>query len=206
MSFYEKFILPRFINLLCGNKEIRAERDKALVGVRGDVLEVGFGTGLNLPHYTSAIKKLVAVDPSAPSAKLARRRIEKAPFPVEFLALPGEEIAAPDSSFDSVVCTFSLCTIPDPIAALRHMLRVLKPDGRLFFLEHGRSNDPKVRRWQDRLNSFQNWMCGGCNTNRPIDRMITEAGFRVESLEQYYGKGAPKPLACLYRGTASRPS
>jgi ubiquinone/menaquinone biosynthesis C-methylase UbiE len=206
MSFYQNVILPRLINLLCGVKETRAERDAALAGVRGKVLEVGFGTGLNLPHYPVGVERLVAVDPSAASARLARKRIAKAPFPVEFIPLPGEAIAAPDSSFDSVVCTFSLCTIPDPIAALRHMRRVLKPEGRLFFLEHGRSNVPKEQRWQDRMNGFQNWICGGCNTNRQIDRLITEAGFVIDSLDNHYAKGAPKPLAFLYRGTARRPN
>src|SRR5205814_1013868 len=142
--------------------------------------------------------------PSGESARLARKRIAAAPFPVELLALRGEEIPAADVSFDSVVSTFSLCTIPDPNAALVQMGRVLKPDGRLFFVEHGRSDEPRVQRWQDRLNGIQKWLGGGCNLNRPIARLITDAGFEIETLDKYYIKG-PKVTAYLYRGIARRP-
>jgi ubiquinone/menaquinone biosynthesis C-methylase UbiE len=173
--------------------------------VTGSVLEVGFGTGHNLPHYPDTVEKVVGIDPSGESAKLAKKRIGRARFPVQLIQLEGERIAAPDASFDSVVSTLSLCTINDPSAALRQMRRVLKPDGRFFFLEHGRSDEPHVQRWQDRLNGLQRWVFGGCNVNRPIDRLITNAGFIIDNLERYYGKG-PKPLAYLYRGTARRAS
>src|SRR5205814_8942180 len=134
--------------------------------------------------------------PSGEGAKLARKRIAQARFPVEFLPLRGEDIPAPDGSFDSVVSTFTLCTIPEPHAALVQMRRVLKPTGRFYFLEHGRSEEPRVQRWQDRLNGVQRCLGGGCNLNRQIDRLIADAGFALETIEKYYAKG-PKIAAYL---------
>jgi ubiquinone/menaquinone biosynthesis C-methylase UbiE len=167
------------------------------------VLEVGFGSGRNLPWYSAAVDKVVAVDPSTEGAKLAKKRIAAAPFPVEYVALAGEEIAAPDASFDSVVSTFTLCTIPDPLAALEQMRRVLKPGGKLFFVEHGRAPEYDVERWQDRLNPIQRACFGGCNLNRDVERLVREAGFEYEHLEQEYGKG-PKFLSFITRGVARR--
>ena len=184
-------------------KAVSVERARCLAEVRGRVLEVGFGTGLNLPHYPAGVEAVVGVDPSGPNAKLARKRIARAAFPVEFVPLEAERIAAPDASFDSVVFTFSLCTIADPRAALLQMRRVLKPDGRLFFLEHGRSDEPKVQRWQERLNGLQRRIFGGCNLNREIDRLVADAGFAIDALERYYVKG-PKAMAYYYRGVAHR--
>jgi ubiquinone/menaquinone biosynthesis C-methylase UbiE len=136
------------------------------------------------------------------SAKLARKRIEQARFPVEYLPVGGEEVSAPDHSFDSVVSTFTLCTIPDPVAALEQMRRVLKPGGKLFLAEHGLSEDPKVQRWQHRLNGIQNFMCGGCNMNRDIRRLVKEAGFEFDEVDRYYMEGAPKFAGFLTRGIA----
>ena len=184
-----------------GTKVIGDERKKCVAEVSGRVLEVGFGSGHNLPFYSSKVERIVAIDPSVISAKLARKRIEQVRYPVEYLALKGEEIPAPDASFDSVVSTFTLCTIPDVLAALRQIRRVLKPDGRFFFLEHGRSPDPAVRRWQNRLNGMQQFFAGGCHLNRPIDQLISDAGLEVLTIEKYYGK-APKAFSYLYRGIA----
>ncbi len=203
MSFYGDWLLPRMLNVAMGSRRFAEQRAQALQEVSGQVLEVGFGSGHNLPHYPAAVKKVVGIDPSGESAKLARTRIAQAPFPVEFLPLPGEQIPAGDGSFDSVVSTFTLCTIPDPVAALRQMKRVLKPGGRLFFVEHGRDEDPRVQRWQDRLNGLQRRMAGGCNLNRPIARLIEEAGFRIEGLQTYY-MGRPRFATHLYRGSARR--
>lgn len=202
MGFYDRWILPRFLNLMMSNKYTTAERRKALAGVSGTVLEVGFGSGLNLPWYSPGVRRLVAVDPSREGAKLARSRIAEVSFPVEFVAMGAENIDAPDHSFDCVVSTFTLCTIPGPVAALRQMRRVLKPGGKLFIAEHGLTQDADVQRWQDRMNKVHNVLCGGCNTNRDILRLVADAGFEFDSVEQYYLEGVPKYAGFMTRGIA----
>jgi ubiquinone/menaquinone biosynthesis C-methylase UbiE len=203
MGFYDKWVLPRLLNLMMGNKFATEARKQCLAEVSGTVLEVGFGAGHNLPWYPAGVRRVVAVDPSRESAKLAKKRIAEARFPVEYVPVGGEEISAPDHSFDSVVSTFTLCTIPDPVAALEQMRRVLKPGGKLFLAEHGLSDDPKVQRWQHRLNGIQHFICGGCNMNRDIRRLVGEAGFQFDQLDQYYMQGAPKFSGFLTRGIAS---
>ena len=201
MGFYSDHIVPRFLNVAMGMSMIADERKKCLADVQGAVLEVGFGSGHNLPFYPPTVLSVTAIDPSELSARLARPRIEKAPFPVAYLPLKGEEVPAPDASFDSVVSTFTLCTIQDTDRALRQIRRVLRPGGRFFFVEHGRSNEPGVQRWQDRLNGIQNVLCGGCNLNRDMERLIGNAGFEFLSIDRYYAKG-PKFSSYLYRGIA----
>jgi ubiquinone/menaquinone biosynthesis C-methylase UbiE len=203
VGIYATHVLPRILDLAMGTKPATAERARFLADVSGRVLEVGFGSGRNLPHYPRAVTSVVAIDPSTGGASLARGRIARAPFPVEFIPIAGEEIAAPDESFDSVVSTFTLCSIGDPAGALRQMSRVLKPGGRFFFVEHGRSDDPDVRRWQDRLNGVQNF-CFGCNLNRPIDELIAGAGFVIESLDKHYAPGVPRFGAYVFGGCAVR--
>ncbi|HEX2678723.1 MAG TPA: class I SAM-dependent methyltransferase [Polyangiales bacterium] len=202
MGFYDNHVLPRMMNVMMGMPYMAPERTKALAGVTGDVLEVGFGAGHNLPCYPDGVRRVVAVDPSTQSAKLARKRIEAARFPVEYVPLEGERIAAPDAAFDSVVSTFTMCTIPDLSIALAQMRRVLKPGGKLFFVEHGRSPELGVQRWQDRLNPAQRFMFGGCNMNRDIEKIVRDAGFRFDELEKYYLEGQPKIFAYLTRGVA----
>jgi ubiquinone/menaquinone biosynthesis C-methylase UbiE len=202
MGFYADWVVPRILNLAMSRKVVTDERKKCLAGVTGTVLEVGFGSGLNLPWYPAAVEKVVGVDPSKQGAKLARKRIAAARFAVEFVPLEGEKIDAPDASFDSVVCTYSLCTINDPAAALRQVRRVLKPGGRFFFVEHGRSGDAKVRRWQDRLNGFQKVILAGCNLNRDIEGLIREAGFALVEVDKYYLEGQPKAFGFMTRGIA----
>jgi ubiquinone/menaquinone biosynthesis C-methylase UbiE len=206
MGFYGDWVLPRIMNLAMGMRFVTEERKKCLAEVRGTVLEVGFGCGHNLPWYPAAVQKLVAVDPSTESAKLALKRIARAPFPVEYIPLDGERIDAPDASFDSVVSTFTLCTIPNPAAALAQVRRVLKPEGKFFFVEHGRSADPKVQRWQDRMNGVQKALCGGCNLNRDIEHLVREAGFMFDQINKHYVKGQMKMSAFLTRGVARRAS
>jgi ubiquinone/menaquinone biosynthesis C-methylase UbiE len=204
MGFYGDWVVPRILNLAMGMKVVSEERKKCLVGVTGTVLEVGFGSGHNLPFYPAEVQKVVAVDPSTEAAKLARKRIAKAHFPVEYVALEGEAIDAPDGSFDSVVSTFTLCSVRDPAAALGQLLRVLRPGGRLFFVEHGRSAEPKVQRWQDRMNGVQKAVFGGCNLNRDVERLVREAGFALDQVDKYYLKGPPKMSGFLTRGVARR--
>ncbi len=184
------------------NPVLQKERATALAAASGRVLEVGFGSGLNLEHYPKgAVSGLVAVEPNARAVQIAMSRIEGADFPVEVIGLQGERIPCEDSSFDTVVSTFSLCTIPGVSDALAQLRRVLKPDGRFLFLEHGRSSDPHVHRWQDRANPVQKTLFGGCHLNREIDVLVDEAGFEVTSLERYYARG-PKVMSYFYRGEA----
>ena len=202
MGVYEKYVVPRIVDLTLRAEFVSEERKKCLADVRGSVLEVGFGSGLNLPHYPKGVERVVAVDPSAEGAKLAGKRIAAAPFPVEYVGLSGETIDAPDASFDAVVSTWTLCTIPAVETALEQMRRVLKPGGHLYFVEHGLAADPKVQRWQHRLNPIQRFLCGGCNVNRNIEALVTGAGFRLETLEKGYAKG-PKFASFHYRGVAA---
>ena len=204
MGFYENRVLPHIVNVAMNTKAIKDERRRCLENVKGTVLEVGFGTGLNLPHYQRTVTKVVGVDPSETSARLARKRIVASPFPVEIIGLSAERIPVADASFESIVSTFTLCTIPDAASALLEMRRALRPGGRLYFVEHGRADDPAVARWQERLNSLEQTVFGGCNLNRNIRALIEQAGFEMERLENSYLKGSPKFGGFLYRGVAKR--
>jgi ubiquinone/menaquinone biosynthesis C-methylase UbiE len=203
MGIYDDWLLPRILNLMMGTEPVTNERKKCLAKVSGTVLEVGFGSGRNLPFYPATVQRVVAVDPSRESAKLAAKRIAQARFPVEYLPVSGEQIPVPDGSFDAVVSTFTLCTIPDPSAALAQLRRVLKRGGKFFLVEHGLSFDANVQSWQHRLNGWQNAVCGGCNLNRDIRRLVCEAGFRFDQIDQYYMDGAPKFAGFMTRGIAS---
>ena len=202
MGFYADRILPHIVNAAMSINAIEDERRRCLEPVAGAVLEVGFGSGLNLPFYGAAVTKVIGVDPSRTSARLARKRIAAAPFPVEVVGLSAEKLPFDAGSIDTIVSTFTLCTIPDVAGALHEMRRVLKPGGRLHFVEHGRADDPAVERWQRRLNGIQQVLFGGCNLNRPISRLIGLAGFEIERLENAYLNGAPKFGGFLYRGVA----
>jgi ubiquinone/menaquinone biosynthesis C-methylase UbiE len=202
MGFYDDRVLPYIINAAMSVKAITDERRRCLEPLAGAVLEIGFGSGLNVPFYPATVTKVVGVDPSTTSARLARRRIEKAPFPVELIGLSAEKLPFEDGSVETIVTTFTLCTIPDVAGALREMRRVLRSGGHLHFVEHGRAGDPEIERWQARLNRIQRALFGGCNLNRPIAGLIEYAGFRIERLENDYMKGAPKFAGYLYRGIA----
>jgi len=203
MGFYDEQILPRGINWVMGMQAYSVQRERALKDVRGTVLEIGFGSGLNLPLYPVDVDKVYAVDPAQLGRRLARQRIRRAPFAVEFVDLnPDHTLDFPDHAVDAVVTTWTLCTIPNVALALREFQRVLKPDGRYFFLEHGRDPDASVARWQDRWNPIQKWACGGCHVNRPIVSLITDAGFEIKVLDNFYMAG-PKLLTYHYRGRAT---
>lgn len=204
MSLYENHILPHLLTLACGFEPIKKQRQKVVPQARGQVLEIGFGSGLNLPYYDIPhVSKIWALEPAEGMRRLARKRLIPIRAEVEFIDLPGEAIPLADQSIDTVVCTFTLCTIPDTAAALAGMRRVLKPGGRLLFCEHGRAPDAGVRRWQDRLNGPWSRIAGGCQLNRDIPTMIREAGFRIDREDAMYVPGGPRALSWQWWGTAA---
>lgn len=205
MGFYDKHILPRFINCACGTRPIMRQREKVVPLATGTVLEIGIGTGLNLPLYDAGrVERVIGLDPSEESWKLAGARAGRVDFDVEFIGLPGEDIPLPDASVDTVLVTFALCTIPDPVAALKGMARVLRPNGRLLFCEHGRAPDGKVCQWQDRINPLWRRIAGGCNLNRDIPRLLGAGGFAVSELHTAYLPGTPRFAGYNYWGSAAR--
>jgi len=204
MGFYAESILPRAIDWVMRGEEFQKIRRRYLGACRGTVLEVGFGSGLNLPHYPAEVTRLYALDPARLGRKLAAERLSRAPFPVEFLDLQNTRIPLPDEAVDTVVTTWTLCTIPKVRDALQEMMRVLIPAGRYVFVEHGLSPEPGVARWQNRLTPLQKCLAGGCHLNRKIDALITGAGFRIESLDTFYFP-APRIFAWTYAGHAVKP-
>ncbi|HUH36541.1 MAG TPA: class I SAM-dependent methyltransferase [Spongiibacteraceae bacterium] len=205
MGFYADKVLPHVINCACGSSDIMDQRRQVVPQATGEVLEVGMGSGLNLSLYDPAkVTRVWGLEPSEGMRAKARRNLARSPVPVEWLDLPGEQIPLPNQSIDTVVLTFTLCTIPDWHTALRQMHRVLKPTGRLLFCEHGRSPEAGVQKWQDRINPMWRKVAGGCNINRPMDRYIEDSGFRIEALHTEYMAKGPKIAGYMYRGYAVR--
>ncbi|MDR3500548.1 MAG: class I SAM-dependent methyltransferase [Parvibaculum sp.] len=203
MGLYEKHIVPHLINCACGSKPIRYQRKKVVPLAEGTVLEIGIGTGLNLPYYDgSKVKKVIGLDPSEASWKLAGERAKDLPFPVEFVGLPGEQIPLDDKSVDTVLVTFSLCTIPDPAKALEGMRRVLRPGGKLIFCEHGAAPDADVLKWQNRINPVWKVLFGGCNLNRKMPAIIEGSGFKISDLQTMYLPSTPRFAGFNYWGVA----
>jgi ubiquinone/menaquinone biosynthesis C-methylase UbiE len=182
---------------------VNARRAKVCQGLHGRVLEIGFGTGLNLHHYPAEVTEILVVEPSESAMRLAQPREAAASAPIKRIGRDGARLALPDGSVDCVLSTYTLCTIPAVDAALREVHRVLKPDGVLHFLEHGRAPTESVRRWQRRLHPVHSRIAGGCQLDRPIDSLITHAGLMISELETGYGDG-PRPFSYLYRGLALR--
>jgi ubiquinone/menaquinone biosynthesis C-methylase UbiE len=201
MGLYARFILPRLIDLVMKNEEMTRLRSQVVPAARGNVLEVGIGSGLNLPFYTTAVTQLYGVDPSSELLKMARPKAAHVPFPVEFLNQSAERLPLADRQVDTVVVTWTLCSIPDACAALREARRVLKPDGTLIFVEHGLSPDPRVQKWQNRINPLWRLVGGGCNLNRKMDDLIRSAGFAISALQTKYLPG-PRPMTYTYEGVA----
>ena len=190
MSLYDRYVLPHLTNLACGSKPTRRQRQKIVHRAYGDVLEIGFGGGLNLEHYdTSKVRKIFGLEPSEGMRESARARIEASSLDVELIDLPGEQIPLDDNSVDSVLVTYTLCTIPDAVVALRGMRRVLKPKGHLFFCEHGKSPDAAVHKWQQRANPMWRRLAGGCNMDRDIPALLAAGGFRIEDDNRMYIPG-----------------
>lgn len=204
MRLYTDRFLPHLVHWVLRGHTFRRLRQECLQGLSGTVLEVGFGSGLSLPWYPREVTRLWFVEPSHEARRMARAVIAAAPFPVEPLGDTAESIPLADASVDAVVSTWTLCTIPGVETALREMRRVLRPGGQLRFVEHGRSPEPRIARWQDRLTPLQKRLAGGCHLNRPIDRLIEEAGFRLDRIDRFYVRG-PKIGTYLYAGVASSP-
>ena len=202
MGFYQDRIVPRLIDLVMRKPEATKRRGVLVPQASGRVLEVGSGSGLNLRFYSPDVTALVAVEPSAKLAAMTREKTSGLPFPVQVVERSAEELPLDERSFDAVVMTWVLCSIPDPVRALREMRRVLKPAGRLFFVEHGLAPDVGVRTWQQRLNPLWRRISGGCNMNRPIEELVRTAGFQVGTLDRFYLKGV-RLLAATYEGVAS---
>jgi ubiquinone/menaquinone biosynthesis C-methylase UbiE len=203
MGLYQEQILPRFTNIVLGGSEFARVRARVAAGLEGEVLEVGFGSGLNVPHYPPEVKRVQAIDPATAGRKLAAKRVAASPVPIEYAGLDGQALPLGPASVDHVLITWTLCTIPDVESALHEMRRVLRPGGTLHFVEHGRSPDRGVARWQDRLTPLQRRLAGGCHLNRPIDRLVTQAGFSVTRLDNFYMKG-PKPMGYIFEGVAAK--
>jgi ubiquinone/menaquinone biosynthesis C-methylase UbiE len=205
MGFYENHILPRMIDITCSAGPILKQRAKVVPLAEGRVLEVGMGSAINIPFYDpERIEMVWGLEPSEGMRRKAAPRIAKAPFPIEWLGLPGEEIPLDDNSADTVLLTFTLCTIPDFAKALEQMRRVLKPGGRLLFAEHGEAPDEDVRKWQNRINPIWKRIAGGCNVNRQIPKLIEDGGFKIEDVDSMYLPQTPRFAGFQYWGAATQ--
>lgn len=204
MGFYAKHLLPRCIDLAMRNRDTARLRADWLPRARGNVLEVGIGSGLNLPFYSSEVRHVYGVDPSRELGEMARKRAVAVPLSVDLLLQPAENpLPLEEASIDTVVLTWTLCSITNTLEALLQMKRVLKSDGSLLFVEHGRSPEPAVLRWQDRLTPLWKRVTGGCHLNRKIDELIEAAGFQITELKTGYMPG-PRPMTYTYQGSARR--
>jgi len=201
MAFYENRILPALIHLAMRQRNLASYRQRVIPQASGAVLEIGVGSGLNFPYYSRNVEQIVALDTSPRLLGMAERAASENWPPVELLEASAEDIPLPDGGIDTVVTTWTLCSIPDVDRALREMRRVLKPNGRLLFVEHGLSPDASVRRWQDRITPAWKRLGGGCHLNRNISELIERAGFTIERLATGYMKG-PKPMTFMYEGRA----
>jgi SAM-dependent methyltransferase len=203
VGFYEDRVLPRVIDVVLGGRDLDAVRARVAAGLSGEVIEIGFGSGRNVPHYPAAVTRVRAVDPATAGRRLAAARVAESSVPVEYVGLDGQALPVDDASADHVLCTWTLCTIPDVGRALAEVVRVLRPGGRFHFVEHGLAPDPRVARWQRRLTPIQRRIAGGCHLDRPIDALITGAGLTITRLEHSWMR-APKPMGYLYEGVATR--
>ena len=203
MGLYAEHVFPRVMNVLMDNKQTAEIRSRVCAGLHGDVVEIGFGTGLNLTHLPPAVSRLRAVDPLEKGRDIAASRLASVQFPVEFSGLDGQHLPFPERSADPVLSTWTLCSIEDPLAAVREIGRVLKPAGAFHFAEHGRAPDQRVQKWQDRFNGVQRRVACGCNLNRDIAALVRDGGFEMQHLDAYYVKGHPKPLGWTFEGRAT---
>ncbi|MBF6174192.1 class I SAM-dependent methyltransferase [Nocardia blacklockiae] len=205
MGIYSDLVLPRIIDVACGLPANDEMRRRVCAGLSGRVVEIGFGSGHNIPHYPAAVVSVAAVEPADAGWRLAGKRLAHATVPVRRSGLDGQSLPFEDNSFDTALSTWTLCTIPDAGAALTELRRVLVPGGTLHFVEHGLAPDARVQTWQHRLNPVQKTLFGGCHLNRDIESTIEESGFTIRELDRFYEENAPKFLASLYLGVAVNP-
>ena len=203
VSIYQEHVLPRLVNVALGGRDFHRIRGRVASGLSGEVLEVGFGSGLNVAHYPPTVSRVLAVDPAVVGRKLAAGRVAACQVPIEYVGLDGQLLPLDSSSVDHVLITWTMCTIPDISGALGEMRRVLRPGGQLHFVEHGLSPESDVSRWQSRLTPLQSAVFGGCHLNRRIDQLVTDAGFTISLLDNYYMKG-PKPIGYMFEGVAMK--
>ena len=204
MGIYGDQVLPRLQDKVMNRKGTRDVRTRVCAGLTGDVVEVGFGTGLNVRHYPPEVTRVFAVEPSRVCMQLAEVRIARSDVSVTLAGLTGEHLDLPSEEFDAVLSTWTLCTIPDLTAALQELRRVLKPGGAFHFVEHGHAPDTKTARWQQRIEPLNKRLAGGCHLTRRIPEYIENAGFRIEHLDTYYFDGEPKPFGYTFEGRAVR--
>jgi ubiquinone/menaquinone biosynthesis C-methylase UbiE len=202
MGLYENWVLPRLLDVAMRNYVLDPYRRRAIKSAHGLVLEIGVGSGLNLSLYGPAVGRVIGLDPSSELLRLARKRATRAVIPVSMVRASAERIPFADAAFDAIVMTWTLCSIPNPIAALIEMRRVLMPGGRLLFVEHGLSPEIRIARWQHRLTPYWRRIGGGCHLDRKMDDLIRTAGFQVDAVETGYMKG-PKPWTFMYQGSAT---
>jgi len=205
MGLYSERVVPRIINRACGMKMMQPLRRRVCEDLAGDVVEIGFGSGLNIPFYPPAVTRVSAVEPSDVGWKLAGQRLGAATVPVERSGLDGQSLPFADDSYDAAVSTWTLCTIPDVSGALRELRRVLRPGATLHFVEHGLAPDERVQRWQHRLEPMQKRLFAGCHLTRPIVELLTSAGFTITEVDVFYEKGAPKAMGAESLGIAVSP-
>ena len=205
MGFYGDEVLPRIVNAVGGMKTTYPLRERVCDGLEGEVVEIGFGSGLNVPFYPASVRRVAAVEPADVGWKLAAKRLRASSIPVERSGLDGQSLPFEDASFDTALSTWTMCTIPDIEQALAELRRVLKPGGTLHFVEHGLAPDERVRRWQHRLEPVQKRLFGGCHLTREIPDLLRDAGFEIAQLDVFYEDGAPKFLAADSLGAAISP-
>jgi ubiquinone/menaquinone biosynthesis C-methylase UbiE len=203
MGAYGDHVLPRIINVACGMKAEKPLRQRVCAGLAGEVVEIGFGSGLNVPFYPDTVTRVAAIEPADLGWKLAAKRLGASPVRVERAGLDGQALPFEDDAFDCALSTWTMCTIPDVTAALAEVRRVLRPGGTLHFVEHGLAPDVSVVRWQRRLEPMQKRLFGGCHLTRDISDLVEHAGFRIKELDVFYEDGAPKVMAAMSLGVAA---